>query len=50
MACEHEGCRCDETPVEQAGHSYCSEGCAESDGDSEHSAHCTCGHPECAAL
>jgi hypothetical protein len=50
MACDHEGCRCDETPVEQAGKSYCSEGCAESDGDSDRATHCACGHAECAAL
>ncbi len=50
MACEREGCRCDESPVEQAGKSYCGETCAESESDSERSIHCTCGHPECAAL
>jgi len=50
MACEHESCRCDEAPVEQSGKSFCSEGCAESDGNSERTTRCSCGHPECAAL
>jgi hypothetical protein len=50
MACEHENCRCDETPVEQAGKSFCSETCAEADGDSEREARCACGHADCAAL
>jgi len=36
--------------VEQSGKSYCGEQCAESDGDSERSTRCACGHPECAAL
>jgi len=50
MACEHENCRCDETPVEQSGKAFCSESCAEADGDSERGKRCACGHADCAAL
>ena len=50
MACDHKGCRCNETVIEQNGKSYCSERCAEIDTGGIKVEACDCGHPDCAAL
>ena len=50
MKCEHPNCRCNDATVELEGKKFCSEKCAESRGESDASAGCRCGHPDCAAL
>ena len=51
MACDHKGCHCNETVIEQNGKNFCSERCAEIDaGGIKVEASCDCGHPDCAAL
>jgi len=51
MACDHKGCHCNETVIEQNGKNFCSERCAEIDaGGIQVEASCDCGHPDCAAL
>jgi hypothetical protein len=49
MACQHEGCRCNEARVEREGRKFCSETCADSAHDRK-GAPCPCGHPDCAAV
>ena len=51
MACDHKGCHCNETVIEQNGKNFCSERCAEIDaGGIKVEASCDCGHSDCAAL
>jgi hypothetical protein len=50
MACDHKGCHCTETLVEENGKNFCSEQCAESEASGNKSGDCTCGHPDCAAI
>lgn len=50
MACDHKGCHCNETVIEQNGKNYCSERCAEIASGGIKVEACDCGHPDCAAL
>ncbi len=52
MTCDHEGCHCNETVIEQNGKNFCSERCAEIDMESDipQVDACDCGHADCAAL
>ncbi len=50
MACDHKGCRCNETVIEIAGKNFCSERCAEIESGAVSLEACDCGHPDCAAL
>ncbi|MFN2387974.1 MAG: hypothetical protein ABR576_17110 [Thermoanaerobaculia bacterium] len=49
MACDHQGCRCDETRIERGNKKFCSERCAEMETTRNPEPHCMCGHPDCAA-
>lgn len=47
MACEHRGCRCEETKVQNGGKEYCSDFCARVEMTGQHEERCRCGHPDC---
>ncbi|PYQ14892.1 MAG: metallothionein [Acidobacteria bacterium] len=49
MVCGHPACRCgSDVGIERNGRRYCSEHCAQQEGDDPHAA-CPCGHAGCAA-